>query len=67
MSLTKGSLSGFWDLECNHCSEYEELEASDFSDAATQLAQMGWRYEGDGEHICPSCIEKEDDEMGKAL
>lgn len=65
MSLNKAG-RGRWDLECDHCSNYEELEG-DFDDAVAEMKKLGWRYEGDGQHICASCIEDDEDFMSKAI
>lgn len=66
MTLTR-QYHGVWGLDCNSCSEYEETDADDFDDAVEQMKEIGWRYMGNSEHKCPSCIEKDEEEDERLL
>lgn len=55
---------GWWDVQCDWCSWYTQVEAVGFTEAVAKVKErtsftIQTDKDGDWEHVCRSCIEKE--------
>ena len=54
---------------CDHCSESEDFDG-DFLDVIIQMKDAGWKItntDGDFDHMCPDCVEKENEELDEEI
>lgn len=47
------------EFECDRCGEVTGGDTKDFDEAWETAKGEGWKYRGNGRHICPSCAENE--------
>lgn len=59
--------NGGFDVHCDGCSNAEFIDVEEWGELMTEMEAMGWKsinVDGDWEHRCPVCIEKENDSDG---
>lgn len=59
-----------FEVECDTCSGTENYDGS-FMDTVENMKDDGWKIscidDGDFEHTCPDCVEKEDEELDREI